>query len=164
MVESRKDAVPVPEGRSVFPPRSSNRTCRFPASGFPTEFTPGPRRAGFAQGASRRVRRISVATETVACPWSNADAESAGSSAPASRRSGSQSGRPEPRFHSRSTAAIRAIARSDVHIPPARAPSLWAGAAHKSAPSIAGCSSSKAVPPDRVGRRFTSTGCRTCTL
>src|SRR6266849_8827662 len=28
-----------PEGRPVSHPRSSNRTCRFPASGFPTGFT-----------------------------------------------------------------------------------------------------------------------------
>jgi hypothetical protein len=41
-VESRRSAVPRPTGsRPVSPPRSSNRTCRFPASGFPTDFTPG---------------------------------------------------------------------------------------------------------------------------
>jgi hypothetical protein len=36
-VESRRGAVS--HTRSVSPPRSSNRTCRFPASGFPTGFT-----------------------------------------------------------------------------------------------------------------------------
>src|SRR5713226_7161127 len=31
--------------RPVSLPRSSNRTCRFPASGFPTEFSQSPRRS-----------------------------------------------------------------------------------------------------------------------
>jgi len=35
----------VPRKRSVSPPRSSNRTCGFPASGFPTGFVAGIRRA-----------------------------------------------------------------------------------------------------------------------
>ena len=42
-VESRTGAVSTP-GRSVSRPRSSNRTCRFPASGFPTGFVADPRR------------------------------------------------------------------------------------------------------------------------
>jgi hypothetical protein len=37
VVESRKGAVAVHDD-SVSLPRSSNRTCRFPASGFPTDF------------------------------------------------------------------------------------------------------------------------------
>src|SRR5277367_6402578 len=40
-VESRKGAVSL--ARPVSPPRSSNRTCGFPASGFPTGFTTGSR-------------------------------------------------------------------------------------------------------------------------
>ena len=43
-VESRMGAVAEPEHRPVSRPRSSNRTCRFPASGFPTGFTADPRR------------------------------------------------------------------------------------------------------------------------
>src|ERR1700730_11671145 len=40
MVESRMGAVVGAYGqRPVSHPRSSNRTCRFPASGFPTGFT-----------------------------------------------------------------------------------------------------------------------------
>jgi hypothetical protein len=35
----------VPRERSVSPPRSSNRTCGFPASGFPTGFIAGIRRS-----------------------------------------------------------------------------------------------------------------------
>jgi len=42
-VESRKGAVSLP--RPVSPPRSSNRTCGFPASGFPTGFIASIRRA-----------------------------------------------------------------------------------------------------------------------
>src|SRR5258708_15283078 len=44
-VESRKGAVPSshPAGRPVCLPRSSNRTCPFRASGFPTDFTNGSR-------------------------------------------------------------------------------------------------------------------------
>jgi len=41
-VESRRGAVSL--ARPVSPPRSSNRTCGFPASGFPTGFTAGIRR------------------------------------------------------------------------------------------------------------------------
>src|SRR6201999_3227052 len=41
-VESRRGAVP--HQRSVSSPRSSNRTCGFPASGFPTGFIAGIRR------------------------------------------------------------------------------------------------------------------------
>jgi hypothetical protein len=41
-VESRKGAVSL--SRPVSPPRSSNRTCGFPASGFPTGFTTVSRR------------------------------------------------------------------------------------------------------------------------
>ena len=42
-VESRKGAVAwAIRHRSVSPPRSSNRTCRFPASGFPTGFIAQP--------------------------------------------------------------------------------------------------------------------------
>ena len=40
-VESRMAAVPT-ESRSVSHPRSSNRTCGFPASGSPTDFTMEP--------------------------------------------------------------------------------------------------------------------------
>src|SRR5476649_1385742 len=40
-VESRRGAVA--NVRSVSPPRSSNRTCGFPASGFPTGFMTGSR-------------------------------------------------------------------------------------------------------------------------
>ena len=40
MVESRRGAVAwAMRLRPVSPPRSSNRTCRFPASGFPAGFT-----------------------------------------------------------------------------------------------------------------------------
>src|SRR6266699_5729437 len=44
-VESRKGAVPSSRtgGRPVSLPRSSNRTCPFRASGFPTDFTNGSR-------------------------------------------------------------------------------------------------------------------------
>ena len=35
----------VPREQSVSPPRSSNRTCGYPASGFPTGFIAGIRRA-----------------------------------------------------------------------------------------------------------------------
>src|SRR5260370_309431 len=44
-VESRKGAVPSSHtaGRPVSLPRSSNRTCPFRASGFPTDFTNGSR-------------------------------------------------------------------------------------------------------------------------
>src|SRR4051794_24075320 len=39
IVESRRGAVTwAVRQRSVSSPRSSNRTCRFPASGFPTDF------------------------------------------------------------------------------------------------------------------------------
>src|SRR6202008_3168535 len=49
IVESRKGAGAwAIRQRSVSLPRSSNRTCGFPASGFPTDFTAGPR------GASER--------------------------------------------------------------------------------------------------------------
>jgi hypothetical protein len=58
-VESRKGAVS--HVRSVSPPRSSNRTCRFPASGFPTGFTsqlsavaPGERDAAEARHIHRK--------------------------------------------------------------------------------------------------------------
>jgi len=45
-VESRKGAVALRRwaNGSVSLPRSSNRTCGFPASGFPTDFTADPRR------------------------------------------------------------------------------------------------------------------------
>src|SRR5258705_13044920 len=39
LVESRLGASTDAERRPVSQPRSSNRTCRFPASGFPTGFT-----------------------------------------------------------------------------------------------------------------------------
>ena len=41
-VESRRGAVSPKQ--PVSPPRSSNRTCGFPASGFPTGFIAGIRR------------------------------------------------------------------------------------------------------------------------
>src|SRR5262245_59983293 len=58
-VESRMGAVAWAFGhRPVSHPRSSNRTCRFPASGFPAGFTarhaPGPLGAGVG-GTERRV-------------------------------------------------------------------------------------------------------------
>src|SRR5205085_9880242 len=45
-VESRKGAVSEPiRNRPVSPPRSSNRTCPFRTSSFPTGFTAAPTRA-----------------------------------------------------------------------------------------------------------------------
>src|ERR1700731_4252148 len=63
-VESRKGAVSL--ARPVSPPRSSNRTCGFPASGFPTGFTARPTlsrppRAAYAQ----RAESLRLATQLV---------------------------------------------------------------------------------------------------
>src|SRR5271155_5144040 len=56
-VESRKGAVSLE--RSVSPPRSSNRTCGFPASGFPTGFMAGSRQDALpsAMAQSRHTER-----------------------------------------------------------------------------------------------------------
>jgi hypothetical protein len=50
-VESRRGAVS--RERSVSPPRSSNRTCGFPASGFPTGFMTGSRHGVFSSRMSQ---------------------------------------------------------------------------------------------------------------
>src|SRR5271166_1254561 len=61
-VESRRGAVL--RKQFVSPPRSSNRTCGFPASGFPTGFVTGSRRGvriathPWAQHAKRAVHRV----------------------------------------------------------------------------------------------------------
>ena len=57
-VEDGRGSMGALGHRSVSHPRSSNRTCRFPASGFPTGFTAmhatGPLWAG-VEGTERRV-------------------------------------------------------------------------------------------------------------
>ena len=57
-VESRRGAVS--RERSVSPPRSSNRTCGFPASGFPTGFMTGSRH-GAAPSQMPQSRHTKVA-------------------------------------------------------------------------------------------------------
>src|SRR5580698_10893636 len=57
-VESRRGAVSY--ARPVSPPRSSNRTCGFPASGFPTGFMTGSRR-GVRIAAQMRVQHTECA-------------------------------------------------------------------------------------------------------
>ena len=67
------DAVEI-ETRSVSPPRSSNRTCRFPASGFPTGFIirrTSPTLYARDLVAGRRVPRKHAREETV---WRRAPA------------------------------------------------------------------------------------------
>src|SRR5512132_1459870 len=69
LVQSRKGAVAA-FGGSVSPPRSSNRTCGFPASGFPTGFiarhtaaVPNER----AGGGAPRARRTPLRAESGWC-------------------------------------------------------------------------------------------------
>src|SRR4051812_43316178 len=74
IVESRTGAVAwAMRQRSVSRPRSSNRTCGFPASGFPTGFSPRPT-------AARRVRCV------LPKQWAMADAPSNTDRRPSSPR------------------------------------------------------------------------------
>src|SRR5512132_4202583 len=88
LVESRKGAVAA-FGGSVSPPRSSNRTCGFPASGFPTGFiarhtaaVPNER----AGGGAPRARRTPLRAESGWCRARAPCDVEPGSDGPARRR------------------------------------------------------------------------------
>ena len=90
-------AVPYePDPGSVSTPRSSNRTCRSPASGSRTRLTPSPTagccqlRSGVRAGSARKGARVDKSRPCLACP----DAGPAATGAPAERCSGRACAKP----------------------------------------------------------------------
>jgi hypothetical protein len=93
--------------RSVSHPRSSNRTCRFPASGSPTGFTVRHAARGTkvgVRGATPRVLHRRRWRRTGVCHAPSSCAVARGSRARAHRRSSRYPGMPPDAFHRRSSA------------------------------------------------------------
>ena len=118
-VESRKSAVAwAMRQRSVSLPRSSNRTCRFPASGFPTGFivrhTAAVQHAR-VEGATHRASRTQHHKGTAVCRVLSRCAVCRGSAGRDHRRVDRRLGMPASECHSRSTPTNPATADSVGH-------------------------------------------------
>ena len=112
-VESRRGAVAWAFWRHpVSPPRSSNRTCGFPASGFPTGFiarhTAGQFMASVL-GAGVRVLHKPRHRRTFGCHAQPLCAVWRGSRARAHRHNGQRHGMPSAAFRSKSNPTSRAV-------------------------------------------------------